>query len=166
MMNTPERIQFEKEIGLDTGQDYDLLSRTNVNWLKEIFNDRAPLQNYEISVNRATDRLNYYVSGGFYDQDGIAQNSSFRRYNMRANAEVKASNWLKIGTSTMSAYEEVQQAEEGEMAIYTPIAGSRFMLPYWSPLQRRRLDSLGEQRHMDGHGTEPHRMDGEQPGEL
>ena len=52
---------------------------------------------------------------------------------MRANAEVKASNWLKIGTSTMSAYEEVQQAEEGEMAIYTPIAGSRFMLPYWSP---------------------------------
>lgn len=133
MMNTPERIQFEKEIGLDTGQDYDLFSRTNVNWLKEIFNDRAPLQNYEISVNRATDRLNYYVSGGFYDQDGIAQNSSFRRYNMRANAEVKASNWLKIGTSTMSAYEEVQQAEEGEMAIYTPIAGSRFMLPYWSP---------------------------------
>lgn len=126
MMNTPERIQFEKEIGLDTGQDYDLFSRTNVNWLKEIFNDRAPLQNYEISVNRATDRLNYYVSGGFYDQDGIAQNSSFRRYNMRANAEVKASNWLKIGTSTMSAYEEVQQAEEGEMAIYTPIAGSRF----------------------------------------
>ena len=115
MMNTPERIQFEKEIGLDTGQDYDLLSRTNVNWLKEIFNDRAPLQNYEISVNRATDRLNYYVSGGFYDQDGIAQNSSFQRYNMRANAEVKASNWLKIGTSTMSAYEEVQQAEEGEM---------------------------------------------------
>lgn len=92
MMNTPERIQFEKEIGLDTGQDYELLSRTNVNWLKEIFNDRAPLQNYELSVNRATERLNYYVSGGFYDQDGIAQNSSFRRYNMRANAEVKASN--------------------------------------------------------------------------
>ena len=55
------------------------------------------LQNYELSVNRATERLNYYVSGGFYDQDGIAQNSSFRRYNMRANAEVKASNWLIFG---------------------------------------------------------------------
>lgn len=27
----------------------------------------APLQSYELSVNRATDRLNYYVSGGFYD---------------------------------------------------------------------------------------------------
>ena len=132
-MNTPERIQFEKEIGLDTGQDYDLLSRTNVNWLDEVFNDRAPLQSYELSVNRATDRLNYYVSGGFYDQEGIAQSSSFRRYNMRANAEVKASNWLKVGTNTMMAYEEISQAEEGEPALYTPISGSRFMLPYWNP---------------------------------
>ena len=95
MMNTAERIQYEKEIGLDTGKDYDVLSRTDVNWLDMVFNDRAPLQNYEISVNRATDRLNYFVSGGFYDQDGIAQSSTFRRYNMRANAEVKASDWLK-----------------------------------------------------------------------
>lgn len=133
VMNTPERIQFEKEIGLDAGQDYDLLSRTNVNWLDEVFNDRAPLQSYELSVNRATDRLNYYVSGGFYDQEGIAQSSSFRRYNMRANAEVKASNWLKMGTNTMMAYEEISQAEEGEPALYTPISGSRFMLPYWNP---------------------------------
>ena len=81
MMNTPERIQFEKEIGLDAGIDYNLLSRTDVNWLDKVFNDRAPLQSYELSVNRATDRLNYYVSGGFYDQDGIAQSSTFRRYN-------------------------------------------------------------------------------------
>ena len=55
-----------------------------------MFNDRAPLQSYELSINRATDRLNYYVSGGFYDQDGIAQNSTFRRYNIRTNADVKA----------------------------------------------------------------------------
>ena len=133
MMNTPERIQFEKEIGLDTGKDYNLLSRTDINWLDKVFNDRAPLQSYELSVNRATDRLNYYVSGGFYDQDGIAQSSTFRRYNMRANAEVKASNWLKIGPNTMRAYEEIAQAEEGDMALYTPISGSRFMLPYWNP---------------------------------
>lgn len=133
VMNTPERIQFEKEIGLDTGKDYNLLSRTNVNWLDEVFNDRAPLQSYELSVNRATDRLNYFVSGGFYDQEGIAQSSNFRRYNMRANAEVKASNWLKIGTNTMMAYEEIAQAEEGEPALYAPISGSRFMLPYWNP---------------------------------
>ena len=133
MMNTAERIQYEKEIGIDTGKDYDVLSRTNVNWLDMVFNDRAPLQNYEVSVNRATDRLNYFVSGGFYDQDGIAQSSTFRRYNMRANAEVKASDWLKVGTNSMVAYEEVEQADDGSYALYTPISACRFMLPYWNP---------------------------------
>lgn len=136
LMNTPERIAFEKEIGIDAGQDYNLLSRTDINWLDMVFNDRAPLQNYEISVNRATDRLNYYVSGGFYDQEGIAQSSEFRRYNLRANAEVKASSWLKIGTNTMSAYEETQQADDGSYTIVTPISASRFMLPYWNPYKK------------------------------
>ena len=133
MMNTQERIEYEKQIGLDKGKDYSILSLTDVNWLDMVFNKNAPLQNYELSVNRATDRLNYFVSGGFYDQDGIAQSSKFRRYNMRANAEVKASNWLKIGTNSMVAYEEVEQADDGEYALYTPISACRFMLPYWNP---------------------------------
>ena len=133
MMNTNERIQFEKEVGLDDGQDYDILGRTNVNWLDMVFNDKAMLQNYDLSVSRATDRLNYFVSAGFYDQDGIAQSSTFRRYNMRANADVKASSWLKVGTNSMVAYEEIEQSEDGSYALYTPISACRFMLPYWNP---------------------------------
>jgi len=133
LMNTAERIQFEQELGLDKGQDYDKLRLTDVNWQKAVFNDRAMLQNYDLSISRATDKLNYFVSGSFYDQDGIAQGSTFRRYNLRANADVKASNWLKVGTNSMVAYEEVQQAEDGQYALYTPISACRFMLPYWNP---------------------------------
>lgn len=133
MMNTAERIQFEKEVGLDAGKDYNILGRTDINWLDVVFNDRARLQGYELSVNRATDRLNYYVSGNFYDQDGIAQGSSFRRYNLRANADVKASSWLKVGTNSMVAYEEISQAQQGEYTVVTPITASHFMQPYWNP---------------------------------
>lgn len=133
LMNTAERIQFEQELGLDKGQDYDKLRLTDVNWQEAVFNDRAMLQNYDLSISRATDKLNYFVSGSFYDQDGIAQGSTFQRYNLRANADVKASNWLKVGTNSMVAYEEVQQAEDGQYALYTPISACRFMLPYWNP---------------------------------
>ena len=133
LMNTAERIEFEKEIGLDAGQNYDILSLTDVNWLDAVFNDRAMLQNYDLSVSRATDKMSYYVSGSFYDQDGIAQGSTFRRYNIRANADVKASRWLRLGTNTMAVFEQVQQAEDGEYALYSPISASRFMLPYWNP---------------------------------
>ena len=133
LMNTAERIQFEKEIGLDAGKNYDILSQTDINWLDAVFNDHALLQNYDISVSRATDKMSYYVSGSFYDQDGIAQGSTFRRYNIRANADVKASRWLRLGTNTMVVFEQVEQAEDGEYALYSPISASRFMLPYWNP---------------------------------
>lgn len=133
LMDTDERIQFEKEIGIDDGQDYDILRRTNVNWLDAVFNDKAFLQNYDVSVSRATDRLNYFVSGSFFDQEGIAQSSMFSRYTLRANADVKASNWLKVGTNSMLTYEEVEQADDGSYALNTPISACRFMLPYWNP---------------------------------
>ncbi|WP_444106152.1 SusC/RagA family TonB-linked outer membrane protein [Bacteroides sp.] len=134
MMNTDERIQYEKEIGLDAGKDYAVLSRTNVNWLDEVFNSNAPLQNYELSVNGATDKTNYFVSGSFFDQDGITTGSTFRRYNMRANVENRATKWLKLGTNSMFAYDETEQAEAGNgYALNAPIPAARFMLPYWNP---------------------------------
>ena len=110
LMNTEERILFEQELGLDAGQDYDFLRQTDVNWQEAIFNNRAMLQNYDFSVSRATERMNYFVSGNFYDQDGIAMGSTFRRYSLRSNADVKTGEWLKMGSNTMMTYEEVQQA--------------------------------------------------------
>ena len=132
-MNTEERILFEKELGLDKGKDFVILRKTDINWLDVVFNNKAMLQNYEVSVNRATDRLNYYVSGNFFDQDGIAQGSGFRRYNMRANADVKASNWLKVGTTSTVSNEEIEQAQTGAYTSVTPISASHFMMPYWNP---------------------------------
>ncbi|MBE6333264.1 MAG: TonB-dependent receptor [Bacteroidales bacterium] len=133
LMNTAERIQFEKEIGLDDNQDYDILSKTDINWLDMVFNDKAFLQSYDLSVARATDKTNFFISGNFFDQEGIAQASTFRRYSLRANTDTKATEKFKIGNNTMLTYEEVQQADDGEYALYTPISASRFMLPYWNP---------------------------------
>ncbi len=89
-MNTAERIQYEKEIGMTEGKNYALLSKTDVNWLDEVFNDAALLQSYELSVSGANAKTNYYVSGGYYDQEGIAPGSDFNRYSLRANVEQRA----------------------------------------------------------------------------
>lgn len=134
LMNTAERIKYEKEIGLDLGEDYyNKIKNIDVNWMDAVYNNNAPSQSYDLSVNGATDKTNYYVSGSFFDQDGITIGSAFRRYNLRANVENRAKEWLKLGTSTLLAYEDVEQAEDGEYAIYAPISASHFMLPYWNP---------------------------------
>ena len=133
LMNTAERIQYEKEIGLTSGKNYDLLSKTDVNWLDAVYNNAALLQNYELSVSGASDRTNYYISGGYYNQDGIAVGSYFDRYSLRANVEQRAADWLKIGTNTMLNYQGIEQADEGSYTLVTSISAARFMLPYWNP---------------------------------
>lgn len=132
LMNTAERIQYEKEIGLDTGKDYSVLSGTDVNWMDEVYSP-AFLQSYELSVSGASDKTNYFVSGSYYDQDGIALGSAFSRFSIRANVEQQAAKWLRIGTNTMLNYQGIEQASEGEASVVTPISAAQFMLPYWNP---------------------------------
>mgnify|MGYP000740234018 FL=1 len=155
LMNTEERIQYEKEVGLDDGKDYSKLSKTNINWLDKVYNNSAFLQNYELSVSGATDKVNYFVSGGFYDQDGIAVGSTFERFNFRANVEAKANNWLKIGTNSTLAYQEVEQSDDGEYALYAPISAAHFMLPYWDPYKEDGSLAIQDDNSWKGLGENP-----------
>ena len=133
LMNTAERIQYEKETGMDAGQDYALLSQTDVNWLDAVFNKFAILQNYEVAVSGATDKTNYFVSGAYYNQDGIAPASGFERYSFRTNFEQRLGSKVKMGVNMMLNYQNIQQADEGDYTLVTPISAARFMLPYWNP---------------------------------
>ncbi len=136
LMNTAERIQYEKEVGLTDGKDYNILSMTDVNWLDAVYNNAALLQSYELSVSGASEKTNYYFSGGYYDQEGIAPGSDFKRYSMRFNIEQQMAKWLKMGTNTMLNYQGIEQADEGAYALVTPISAARFMLPYWNPYRK------------------------------
>ena len=133
LMNTAERIQYEKETGMGAGQDYALLSQTDVNWLDAVFNKFAILQNYEVAVSGATDKTNYFVSGAYYNQDGIAPASGFERYSFRTNFEQRLGSKVKMGVNMMLNYQNIQQADEGNYTLVTPISAARFMLPYWNP---------------------------------
>ena len=133
LMNTEERIRYEKEIGMDSGKDYAALSQININWMEEVFNKAAFLQNYELSVSGASDKTNYYISVSFYDQEGVAVGSDFSRFSIRANVEQRAAEWLTVGTNTMLNYQGIMQASDNEPSVVTPISASQFMLPYWNP---------------------------------
>ena len=65
LMNTAERIQYEKEIGMTDGQNYDYLSGIDINWLDAVYDNAAMLQSHEVSVSGASEKTNYYFSGGY-----------------------------------------------------------------------------------------------------
>ena len=133
LMNTAERIQYEIETGMSDGQNYDILSQTDVNWLDAVYKKAALLHNYELSVSGATDKTNYFVSGGYYNQEGIAPSSGFERYSFRTNLEQKLGKRVRIGVNAMFNYQNIRQADEGSYTLVTPISAARFMLPYWNP---------------------------------
>lgn len=155
IMNTEERIRYEKEIGQTAGKNYDLLSKTDINWLDAVYNNAALLQNYELSVSGATEKTNYYVSGGYYNQEGTAIGSGFERYSIRANVEQRAAKWLKIGTNTALNYQEIQRADDGVMTLVTPISAAQFMMPYWNPYRKDGSVASIEDGSWKGQGQNP-----------
>ncbi len=155
IMNTEERIRYEKEIGLTDGKNYALLSQTDVNWLDAVFNDAALLQNYELSVSGASEKTNYYFSGGYYNQEGTAVGSGFERYSIRANIEQRAAKWLKIGNNLMMNYQEIQRADEGTPNLLTPISAAQFMMPYWNPFRADGSVASIEDGSWKGDGQNP-----------
>ena len=115
------------------GQNYNVLSQIDVNWMEQVFNSSALLQSHEVAISGADDKSSYYLSGGYYSQDGTAVGSMFERYSLRANFDRKAAEWLKVGSNTMLNFQNIQQADEGAYTLVTPISAARFMMPYWNP---------------------------------
>lgn len=68
------------------------------NWQDAIF--RTALQHqHQVSAQGGTDKVKYYVSGNYMDQDGTIIGSEFKRYGARVNLDSQLKSWLKLGLS-------------------------------------------------------------------
>lgn len=76
---------------------------TNIDWQDQIFRT-APLQNYQLSTTGGGESVDYMVSLGYYNQQGIIKKSDFNKYNMRSNIDIRLSNRLSLGVSLAGSY--------------------------------------------------------------
>jgi len=67
-------------------------------WQKAIFRT-AVEQSHNLSVNGGTDKSDYYISGGYFKQDGTILGFNFDRYTLHGGVNSQANNWLKLGTA-------------------------------------------------------------------
>lgn len=49
-----------------------------------------------VSVSGGTDKTKYYLSGSFFFNQGIVQNTDYRRYSFRANVDQTFNRWLSV----------------------------------------------------------------------
>ncbi len=65
-------------------------------WLGALFRT-APLQNYSLSYSGGSDKSSYYVSGNYFDQKGIVDNTGFKRISFKFNSKSQVTDRLKFG---------------------------------------------------------------------
>lgn len=74
----------------------------NTNWLKLFYTPRHSSQTHNISVNAASKKVSYSLSGRIYDQGNIYKigNESFKTYNLRSKVSIKLSDWATLDNNT------------------------------------------------------------------
>ncbi|WP_232834844.1 SusC/RagA family TonB-linked outer membrane protein [Pleomorphovibrio marinus] len=69
-------------------------------WANEIMRNGSQ-QNHQVSVAGADDRVNYYFSMEYFDEQGLFANDQLQRYSGRAVVDYKVTDNLKLSTNIM-----------------------------------------------------------------
>lgn len=70
----------------------------NVDWFEQVTKN-ALVNNFDLSLSGITEnnRINYFVSGNHYKQDGVIKGSEFGRYSFRTNIDYNISERVRAG---------------------------------------------------------------------
>ena len=87
------------------------------NWQDAIFQTAFQHQ-HQIGAQGGTEKIQYYVSAGYMDQEGTLIGSNFNRLSVRTNLDAQLKKWLKLGLSaTFSDTNDDLKLAEGEEGI-------------------------------------------------
>ena len=68
----------------------------DTDWLKEVLTNNGMLQNHNVQLSTSTDKINLFSSFTYMKQQGLIQNSSFEKYDVRLNPEFKVNSKLTL----------------------------------------------------------------------
>lgn len=112
------------------------------NWQNEMY-QTAPMQNYNLSASGGSQKVRYFVSANYIDQQGVAVNTNYSRFNLRTNIDANINNRLKVGTKVgLSTDKRAQMTGEETGTLSrnkSPIFLATFLSPAISPYDENGL---------------------------
>ncbi|MEO8198950.1 MAG: TonB-dependent receptor [Gemmatimonadota bacterium] len=136
LLNSTQYLQFFNESAENDGYGADFYGvvgvddQVNTDWQNEVLR-HAPIGNTELAVSGGDDRMQYRVSGNWFDQTGIVIGSGYRRLGGRANLDFNAGQRLNFSTSLSIAGERNDRIENDGSAsgIITNAVGNAPLYP-------------------------------------
>ena len=111
------------------------------NWQELLFNDNAPIQQHDVSVSGASEKVNYYLSLGYFDQEGIVGGnygqSNYDRLTVRSNNQFnlwdasKERNFLnKLDLGANLSYMRVHSTGVSDNSTWgSPLGSALYLAP-------------------------------------
>ena len=90
----------------------------NTNWQKLVLGGTAPMMQHNLSFNGGTDKIKYFASLGYLDQDGLYSSLNYKRYNLRLNLDLQITNTTKIGLDLAGRLEKRRAPTTGIAGIF------------------------------------------------
>ena len=117
---TPEVIQKYRD-----GSDPDLYP--NVDWVDYLYKDLSFNERVNVNVTGGSSTAKYYISGGFYNEDGLfardnmkEYNTSvfYRKFNFRSNVEVQLHKYTKLNVNLATTFERKNEPGTAASTIW------------------------------------------------
>jgi TonB-linked SusC/RagA family outer membrane protein len=127
VLNVEQYIDIQGQLGTDVSE---FSGSPFVDWQDLIFKTGF-VQNHNVTVSGGSENANYFISGGYMDQEGIERAQGFTRYSFKANSDIKVGKRLKFGESLLISQTDRQvQSEQGIYAGFNSALNAPYYQPY------------------------------------
>ena len=126
MMNLRQYAEFYNDLATvgemaDPSEVYSdpSILGAGTDWQDAIFRTAYQHQ-HQLSVQGGTEKVKYYVSGSYMDQQGTIIGSNFDRFSVRTNLDAQLKKWIKLGlnVSFTNTNDDLKLADSNQGLIY------------------------------------------------
>ncbi len=87
----------------------------NTDWVNDVLTNNGLMQNHNLSLSSATDKIGFFASGTYLTQQGLTPNTSFKKFDFRINTDVKVND--KVTVKGDIVYNKSDVFEPGGFAV-------------------------------------------------
>ena len=135
MMNSQELQAYWLETGFRTQAQIDEVNKTfghnETSWGDYYYKKNTGLDQYNLNISGGSEKMQYYISSAYYDQEGIMYRSNFDRITLRSNLSATLNDWIKAGLNLSGGYDKRMSNPYGGNSLNGAL--SLMALPWYSP---------------------------------